>query len=111
LFRVWSISTSGYKGYLTQEETNNYFEPPQTDFARKYGEQIAIVCTTAFYCAYYPIGIIITLAGISIRYFVDKFLFLYRYKKPEALSHEIALWTMDNLSYFFIVIIVILLIN
>lgn len=86
------------------------FEPPQTDFARKYGEQLAIMCFTGFYCLFYPAGILLTVIGLVFRYWVDKCLLLYRYKKPQPLGEDIAIWSIEHMNYFLLALLVILII-
>eukprot|EP01022_Parablepharisma_sp_SALTPOND_P000934 TRINITY_DN105282_c0_g1_i1.p1 TRINITY_DN105282_c0_g1~~TRINITY_DN105282_c0_g1_i1.p1 ORF type:complete len:849 (-),score=56.94 TRINITY_DN105282_c0_g1_i1:74-2620(-) len=105
LFKKWRISLKGENSRLTQLEANEAFEPPQINFARKYGEQLAIILFTGFYCLLFPLGFILTILGISFRYWVDKVLMLRRYKKPVPLNHHIAVWTTNGAIGFVVAVI------
>ena len=66
------IRSKKSKSILTQREANIELEPYEISMISKYSETINIMLYTAFYLLLFPPGILITLAGLFIQYWVTK---------------------------------------
>jgi hypothetical protein len=53
------------------------------------------VCMSMIYIPIFPLGVPITLFGIILNYFVEKFKCIYVYKRPEMLNQSICFFYMD----------------
>ncbi|KRX05730.1 hypothetical protein PPERSA_09870 [Pseudocohnilembus persalinus] len=63
----------GGKGLLyTQEELNQIYENPQPKLSYLYASIIKTMYFTAFYCVLEPLGIIISIIGLILTYYVEK---------------------------------------
>jgi len=103
IYRRWKIQREGPNCSLTQREANLLFEGPPIDIAQCYANILKTVWVTAFYAPVLPIGIPISVVGLFISYWTDKYLLLNRYVKPSALGKSLSLWMAEylELSPFF----------
>ncbi len=106
LYKVSQLKSKGSNVLITQLEANTIFEPPQINFSRKYGENLAIVLAAGFYAPLFPPGVLLATLGLMVRYWIDKYLMLRRYKRPVPLGPEIAEWTYKNAIGFVAVVLV-----
>jgi len=91
----WSrIKKEGENCLLTQREANIALEPYQIYLPTKFAQTINIMFYTAFYMILFPAGIIITIAGYFIQYWLTKYLMITRYSVPKC-SGDIAMYSMD----------------
>jgi len=65
----------------------------------KYSSMLTIVCVTMMYGSGIPILYLITAVFFFVTFWVDKFLILYCYRKPELLDHYLALRTLKWFKY------------
>ena len=91
----WSkIKQEGKDSMLTQREANIALEPYSVSMTTKFAQTISIMFYTSFYALLFPPGILITIAGYFVQYWVSKILMTYRYKVPH-ISGDIAVYTMN----------------
>lgn len=57
---------------LTQQEANIALEPYEVSMISKFSQTINMMFYTAFYVIFFPPGILITLAGLILQYWVSK---------------------------------------
>ena len=95
----------------TQDELNRLFQNPSMSLCYKYSFFSNILLTSFFYLSVLPLGIVFSLAGCIISYFLE-IAHLQFYKRPEVLNSKlckyfishfnvaIALWAIGD--YFFL---------
>lgn len=69
---------SGQNCLMTQMEANKYFERFDFELHSKFVKVIQIVSNAAFYAAVFPLGLVITMAGLVLTYWSSK-IFLVKY--------------------------------
>ena len=100
-FWIWFYVTRKYKDEkeeikeYTQEELNSYFERPDMGVSVQYSNLAKQICMSMLYIPIFPLGIPITLLGIILNYFIEKFKCIYIYKRPEMLNQSICFFYMD----------------
>eukprot|EP00826_Nyctotherus_ovalis_P064033 TRINITY_DN9389_c0_g1_i3.p1 TRINITY_DN9389_c0_g1~~TRINITY_DN9389_c0_g1_i3.p1 ORF type:complete len:832 (-),score=219.91 TRINITY_DN9389_c0_g1_i3:124-2619(-) len=94
------VKSKGANSTLTQREANIALEPYEISIVTKYAQLMNIMFYTSFYAFFFPPGIVITIAGIFINYWVSKYLMINRYKVPR-ISGDIALYCMHFMGWFF----------
>jgi hypothetical protein len=72
--------------YLTQAEANLVFEGPPVDMAQRYANVMKTFIVTLAFAALIPLGVLISLFGLVLSYWVDKTLLLKRHSRPNRLS-------------------------
>jgi len=98
---TWKLTKKqGSNSTLTQREANIALEPYAINVVTKYSQLMNIMFYTSFYLIFFPPGILITILGIFINYWVSKCLMINRYKVPR-ISGEIALYCMHFMGWFF----------
>ena len=107
-FFRWFYITRKYKNEteklpFTQRELNFYFENPIMEVGVQYSNLFKQILMTVFYLPLVPSGPIITLIGVILNYFIEKFKCLKVYRKPFRLNEKIAFFYID---YFVAVIFV-----
>ena len=104
----WFFVTRKYKDEkeelpLSQREINSYFEHPDMGVSSQYSNLSKQVLMTFFYMPIFPLGPGITLVGVILNYFIEKFKCIRIYKRPEKLNEQIAFFYIDYfvLCFFF----------
>ena len=75
--------------YMTQKELNELYEYPDMDIASKYSYISKTLLMTMFYLPIFPLGVLISLIGLIVAYFLEKFNFAHGYKRPEMLNEKL----------------------
>ena len=75
--------------FKTQKELNDIYELPDMQIASKYSYIFKTVLMTMFYLPIFPFGVIISLLGLILSYFLEKFNFTHNYKRPEMLNSKL----------------------
>lgn len=75
---------------LTQKQANLIAENPDYLSAKRYGDVMKTMWFTFFYGAMIPIGLIFSMLGIILYYYVDKFNILYRRTMKERIGPELS---------------------
>jgi hypothetical protein len=71
---------------ITQLEANRLYELPKPDFTEKYSYIVKTLWLTAFYAPFVPIVVPISAIGLTIKYFIEKFLFSRSYSIANKIS-------------------------
>jgi hypothetical protein len=89
--------------YLNQGDANMLFEGPPVDMAQRYATVMKTFIVTLVYAPLLPAGLLISFMGVTIEYFVDKYLLLRRHSRPNRLSSDLAnvMTTMIPWAIFF----------
>ena len=75
--------------YKTQKELNELYEYPDMEISSKYSYISKTLFMTMFYLPIFPLGVLISLLGLILAYFLEKFNFTHGYKRPEMLNEEL----------------------
>jgi hypothetical protein len=76
---------------LTQQELNELMEKPDYSSAKRYGDIMKTMWFTFFYGDIIPIGILFSIIGLILYYFIDKYNVLRRRTIKENLSKELSI--------------------
>jgi hypothetical protein len=68
---------------------DSLYEPIRFNTGYKLAYVTLIVYYTAFYSFLFPLGVAITVLALVVHYWVDKYLFIYKYKCPIATGAEL----------------------
>ena len=75
--------------YYTQIELNNLYELPNMNISYKYSYLAKSLLMSFLYIPIFPLGIIISLLGLILGYFLEKYNFIKMYKRPEMLNSNL----------------------
>jgi hypothetical protein len=75
--------------FKTQKELNDIYELPDMDIAMKYSYLFKTILMTMFYLPIFPMGVPISLLGLILAYFLEKYNFTHNYKRPEMLNQKL----------------------
>jgi len=107
------VRKQGKKNKVTQMEANLLHEGPVLDMPDQYAGIIRVVLLTTFYSAAIPFAFIISVLGLAVIFWVDKYMLLRRMAFPKFLNNETtesmieylewaaASFSVGNLIYFY----------
>ena len=75
--------------YCTQNQLNHLYELPNMKISYKYSYIAKTLLMTFLYIPIFPLGILISLFGFILGYFLEKYNFIYMYKRPEMLNSNL----------------------
>ena len=75
--------------FKTQKELNDLYEYPDMDIATKYSYITMTLLMSMFYLPIFPFGVIFSLLGLVLAYFLEKYNFTHNYKRPEMLNEKL----------------------
>ena len=106
-FFLWFFITRKYTTDVTsiplsQKKLNQYFESPNMNVSYQYSFLCKLVLMTFFYMPIFPLGPIITLVGVVLNYFIEKYKMLSIYRRPEKLNEQITYFYIDYFVMAFI---------
>ena len=84
-----------------QKELNELYELPPMNVELKYSYIFKTLLMSFLYIPIFPLGIIISLLGLLLGYWLEKFNFANMYKRPEMLNRQIA---ENYVSYFVLIL-------
>ena len=87
--RIYFIEKNQYMHFKTQKELNDIYELPDMNIAMKYSYLAKTILMTMFYLPIFPIGVPISLLGLIMAYFLEKYNFTHHYKRPEMLNQKL----------------------
>ena len=91
---------------LTQRQLNKLYQLPDMKISYKYSYIAKTLLLSLFYIPIFPFGIIISLIGFILAYYLELFNFTHLYKRPEMINEKICLFYFE---YFIINIFIFLL--
>ena len=77
------------KHNLTQRELNSLYELPDMEIAFKYSYIVRTLLMTFFYMPIFPFSMLISSIGFILGYYLEKYNFTTKYKRPEMLNSKI----------------------
>jgi len=87
--RIYFIEKNQYMHFKTQKELNDIYELPDMKIAMKYSYLFKTVLMTMFFLPIFPIGVPISLLGLILAYYLEKYNFTHHYKRPEMLNQKL----------------------
>jgi len=75
--------------HLPQKELNNLYELLDMKIASKYSYITTTLLISFFYLPIFPLGILISFIGFIFSFFLEKYNFINKYKKPIMLNNRI----------------------
>jgi hypothetical protein len=87
--KIYFIEKNQYMHFKTQKELNDIYELPDMNIAMKYSYLSKTILMTMFYLPIFPIGVPISLLGLIMAYFLEKYNFTHHYKRPEMLNQKL----------------------
>lgn len=85
---------------MTQMEANSLFEGHPIDMALRYANINKTVLFTASVSPFIPIGVPLSIVGLVITYWVDKYLLLRRYVCKNYLSFDLAKSMLNSFKIY-----------
>ena len=83
------------KHCMTQRELNNLYQLPDMKISYKYSYIAKTLLLSLFYLTIFPFGIIISLIGFILAYYLELFNFTHLYKRPEMINEKICLFYIE----------------
>ena len=108
-FRIWlierKVDSDNPDGNQekTQKELNDLYELPSMELSEKYSYLFKTLLISFFYLQIFPLGVAISIFGLILGYFLEKFNFCNIYKRPEMLNDELC---KVYVNYFILAIFV-----
>lgn len=90
LLNRWYQLRLGQRSPLSQKEANTLFEGHPADMALRYANVIKLMFFTASVSSIVPFGIPLSIAGLLVLYWVDKYLLLRRYVCKTYMDAQLA---------------------
>ena len=89
--KKWKILRieSKRRHHMTQRELNELYEYIDIDLAYKYSYIAKTLLMTFFYLPLFPLGIIFSLCGLILGFYLEKFNVGNRYRRPEMMNEAI----------------------
>ena len=94
------------KKYLNfnQKKLNEIYEKCDMNIAEKYSYIARTILMTFLYISIFPFGVLISLGGFILSYFLEKYNFINNYKRPEVLNNSIYFFYIKNYVVFIFLI-------
>ena len=86
---------------MNQNKLNAIYEKIDMKIAEKYSHIAKTLLMTFLYISIFPFGVLISLGGFILCYFLEKYNFINNYKRPEILNNTLYFFYLEN----FIIII------
>ena len=88
----------------TQRELNKLYQLPDMNISYKYSYVAKTILLSLFYIPIFPFGIVISLVGFILAYYLELYNFTHLYRKPEMINERICLFYIEyfvmNLFFF-----------
>ena len=85
---------------MSQKKLNKLYEKTDMLIAEKYSYIAYTLLMTFLYTSIFPFGVLISLGGFILCYFLEKYNFINKYKSPEVLDDSIFMFYMKNYIIF-----------
>ena len=89
LYRRYKAIKSGSECKLTQRDAHSLFEGHPVDMALRFANVNKTLIFTGFFIPYIPLGLVFSMIGFVIVYWIDKYLLLRRYVCANRLSFDL----------------------
>ena len=86
---IWKIEKKKNNQDMSQKNLNKLYEYVDIDLAYKYSYLAKTLLMTFFYLPLFPIGLVITMLGFILGFYLEKFNIGHIYKRPEMMNETI----------------------
>lgn len=89
---IWTIESKknpNMRHNKTQRELNELYEYVDIELAYKYSYIAKTLLMTFFYLPVFPLGIIFSICGLILGFYLEKYNIAYRYRRPEMMNETI----------------------
>lgn len=102
----WKRLREGELKHYTQKEVNEMFEPPEACIDVRYCNVIRTLLVSVFFFDMCPIGMPICLAYFFVQFWVDKYLYLRRFKRIKRFHSSLAVELNENAEFSIFLLII-----
>ena len=91
-WQIWSIESKKNPNMhhkMTQRDLNDLYEYVDIELAYKYSYISKTLLMTFFYLPLFPLGIVFSMCGLVLGFYLEKFNIGHRYKRPEMMNEAI----------------------
>ena len=91
-WKIWTIESKknpNVRHNMTQRELNELYEFVDIELAYKYSYIAKTLLMTFFYLPLFPLGIIFSICGLFLGFYLEKYNLGHRYKRPEMMNETI----------------------
>ena len=85
---------------MNQKELNKLYELSDMDISYKYSYIAKTLLMTFLYISIFPFGVLISLGGFFLCYFLEKYNYINYYKRPEMLNNDLFFFYVKNFIFF-----------
>ena len=89
---------------FNQKKLNEIYEKSDMNIAEKYSYIARTILMTFLYISIFPFGVLISLGGFILSYFLEKYNFINNYKRPQVLNNSIFFFYIKNYVIFIFLI-------
>ena len=89
---IWTIESKknpNMRHNKTQRELNELYEFVDIELAYKYSYISKTLLMTFFYLPVFPLGIVFSICGLFLGFYLEKYNIAYRYRRPEMMNEAI----------------------
>jgi hypothetical protein len=89
---IWTIESKknpNMRHNKTQRELNELYEYVDIELAYKYSYIAKTLLMTFFYLPVFPLGIVFSICGLFLGFYLEKYNIAYRYRRPEMMNETI----------------------
>ena len=86
---IWKLEKKKNNQNMSQKKLNELYEYMDINIAYKYSYLSKTLLMTFFYLPLFPLGVIFSILGLLLGYYLEKFNMGNRYKRPEMMNHII----------------------
>ena len=85
---------------MNQKELNKLYELSDMNISYKYSYIAKTLLMTFLYISIFPFGVLISLGGFFLCYFLEKYNYINFYKRPEMLNNDLFFFYVKNFVFF-----------
>ena len=89
ILKIESKKNPNMRHNMTQRELNELYEFVDIDLAYKYSYIAKTLLMTFFYLPLFPLGIVFSICGLFLGFYLEKYNIGHRYKRPEMMNETI----------------------
>jgi len=89
IYQRWKALREGETCTMTQQKAHEVFELTEVDLSYQNSFLVKTVLVTAFFAPVIPVGLVFSIIGLILNYWVDKYTLLRRNALPISLDHAL----------------------
>ena len=108
-WKIWNLENkqnANMRHNMSQKELNELYEYADIDLAYKYSYISKTLLMTFFYLPLFPFGIVFSICGLILGFYLEKFNIGHTYKRPEMLNEAICKFYVNYYEINFLMLAV-----